>query len=93
METCSPPFPRHEHANMHGLTHTPALAGLCILISNSGKCKNDPCDSEAAAVIKTLNERNGGNNVCAHPHAHTHTHTRHDSVVKLFLCLILGNDL
>ena len=35
-------------------------------MSNSGKCKNDPCDSETAAAIETLNERNGGDDIYTH---------------------------
>lgn len=48
-------------------------------------------NSDSAAVIKTPNERNGGNNVSLH--SLTHVHTRDESGVQLFLRLILGNDL
>lgn len=58
-----PCFPRHQHACIPAQTLTPAQPGLCILISNSGKCKNYPHDSETAAVIEILNERNGGNGI------------------------------
>lgn len=62
----------------HTQSLTPVQAGLCILTSNSGKCKNDPCDSETAAVIETLNERNGGSSIYSHTitaHSLTDAHT------------------